>query len=255
MSNKALKQILDEVAGIKLDGSSKVPEKVRPKRGTKMNSNQRDAFVELCKKDQTLMAKLAKLKEDRERVRERLTEIVDLRGRGLVKRPDDRIVFVAPYKAAIQAKSEIGSVDAEKMFPWAEKNAPQMILSETINRVDFHKLDTELKALEMETPGAGDQVRKAMELILKVAKKVEGAVEADTLRHLDLAVYMDMKAADQIPHAVIKNAEVAITSYSALRVDKLTGEHLCEACGAAKPKRALKDKKFICGQCGYTEEQ
>lgn len=254
--NPELDALLREIGGMPSDkaenrsktggpGITPIPAAARTRR---LTDSVRDSFKTLCKHRQQRKAQIKNLREEVKKDETAILNIAQKYGRSMTEpRGKDLVLFVAPFKAQLVWRDTAGAVDTEAVaqhFPELIENGDEM--------VDLGRLQAVLETYEV--PEATRAFVSKFKAIVQQLEKATGEkiIEAKHEGLLNLERYEEFKRDGKISAALAEKFEAREGNY-ALRIDKLTNDPRCSACGHNLPKRLVKGKRHTCTRCGHSE--
>lgn len=262
--SKALKELLDDVAGKKrlkkypktfFRGKAGNPQASKAKKSKGMNPKEQKAFRDLCAKKYKLEQEMHDLlmqynggKDSQgivhpgliPQVKGRITKTTELYGRQVNEL--DSVVYVHPYKAQVEMIA--GAIEDEKILEWARKNMPALIGQEKRKSLDLLKLEALIKT----DKSISKFFKEALSVVLKYSEDNKLIQQKLSDEYLDLEKYEEAKEDGHVPKSLIEAVESEYTPR--LQMWRLTdAKARCPGCGVETSKANKPD--FSCDNCGF----
>ena len=212
----------------------------------KMTDKTKSRILKIFELEERSRETKLKAEAEQARLREQIRPLVAKWGIPL-KSEQDLVLYLHPYKAQLQTRTEGGGINAEIILEWAKKNHPSLI----IQQIDVGLLRNYL--LNEDLPSEAKKAFfDALNKVSKLAQLVDGSSES----RLDIGEYEEAKKAGKIPKKLLDQAEEPSKQYNVLlQTQKFTGKAKarCSKCGGQKPKNRTKVNKFVCPKCANSE--
>lgn len=261
--NQELNNLLQEISGlvpsVKGENLAKsgtaVNVKPAPARKKQFTPKVKETFLTLIKERDRAKKRLDEIKvlkkeveEDRDRVEDRITKVVESYGVPLQgEDAKDKVLFVDPFKAHLVWTERAGTIDTEavaSVFP--------ELLDPEVESVNLSLLMQVLSTYEV--PESSKVFVQKFRLFVQQLERSTGQtlIEKRDDRLLNMEQYEEYKRVGKISGHQLKSFESESGSH-ALRIHKLAKGSRCSQCGGDVPKRKLKEQKSVCRRCGHSE--